>query len=58
LRLEIGLPQTEQYDEVFNNAGLDVLEYAKRWRKYRINLTAGEINKHRDTLERLLRDAY
>ena len=58
LRLEIGLPQTEEYDEILNNAGLDVLDYDKRWRKYRIRLSAEEITKYNQTLYKLLDEAY
>jgi hypothetical protein len=58
LRLEIGLPQSEEYDGILDDAGVDVLDYDRRWRKYRVNLTADDINKHKETLEGLLREAY
>lgn len=58
LRLEIGLPKSDEYDEILAQAELDVLDYAKRWRKYRIRLSAEDIKTHAEILGRLLKEAY
>jgi predicted transport protein len=58
LRLELRLPQTEEMDRKLEDAGLDVMEYDKRWRRYRIRLTKGDLQKHAELLTELLRDAY
>lgn len=58
LRLEIGLPESEEYDEIISSSELDILDYDKRWGKYRIKLNEEEITKKKDTIKNLLIKAY
>ena len=39
-------------------AGLDVMDYDKRWGAYRLRLTKNDIKKHSDLLLRLLKMSY
>lgn len=58
MRLEINLPKDEEIDEIITAADLDILDYDKRWGKYRIKLTASSIQAKRDVLASLLEKAY
>ena len=58
MRLEISLPQDEEIDEVVSSADLDILDYDKRWGKYRIRLTAEAIKAKKEVLTDLLLKAY
>jgi len=58
LRLEISLPKDEQYDEIISSAELDMLDYDKRWAKYRIRLSDKDIKDKEDVLLELLKCAY
>lgn len=58
LKLEIRLPQEEEYDEIISESGLDVLDYDKRWGNYRFRLREDDIEKHRNTIKDLMIKAY
>jgi predicted transport protein len=58
LRLEIRLPQTEETEEIISSSELDVLDYDKRWRSYRLKLTEKDITEKEETLSSLLKQAY
>lgn len=58
LRLEIRLPQTEEIDALIESAGLDVLDYDKRWGRYRIKLTEVDIKEKEETLVQLMKEAH
>jgi hypothetical protein len=58
LRLEARLPRSDELDQRLENAGLDVMEYDKRWRQYRIRLTKEDFQKNKDLLSELLGQAY
>jgi len=58
LRLEIRLPQSQETDDFISTSDLDVLDYDKRWGKYRIKLANDTISKRKEVLEKLLCSAY
>jgi len=58
LRLEVSLPKDEQYDEIIENAELDMLDYDKRWAKYRIRLSEKDIKAKESVILDLLTLAY
>lgn len=58
LRLEISLPKDEKYDEIIENAELDMLDYDKRWAKYRIRLSEKDIKAKENVILELLTLAY
>ncbi len=55
MRLEAGLPRSDELDQKLENAGLDVMEY--RWGKYRIRLTKPDLHKNKELVSDLLRQA-
>lgn len=57
LLLEIGLPKSDEVDEQLSNANLDILDYNKRWSRYRIKLTERDIQQHKTLLLTLLKDS-
>lgn len=58
LRLEPRLPRSDERDQKLEQAGLDVMDYDGRWRRYRIRLAKGDIEKHKEVLTELMREAY
>lgn len=58
LRLEPRLPQTDETDAKLENLGIDAMDYDKRWRRYRIRLSKTDLQKHKEFLTDLLRQAY
>lgn len=56
--LHIKLPQEPGLDARLEQQGLDLLDYDKRWKYYRIRLSAAELGKHEDLLKELLQSAY
>ena len=58
LTLEIKLPQSNDLDTKIEAAGLETLEYDKRWGRYRLRLTKDEMKSKADFLKELARNAY
>ncbi|MGO9119178.1 MAG: DUF5655 domain-containing protein [Desulfomonilaceae bacterium] len=58
LRLEVRLEQSDEIQTKLDQAGLDVMDYDKSWRRYRIRLTKDDIEKKRDVLIELMKMAY
>jgi len=58
LRLLIRLPQSDETEEILNNAEIDLLEYDKRGGSYRLNITDKDINDRSEVLQELLQKAY
>jgi hypothetical protein len=50
--------KSEELDQALEGEGLDVMDYDKRWGRYRVRLTAGDIDQHKGIIERLLKEAY
>ena len=57
-RAEIRLKPSSEIDQELDAAGIDVMEYDKRWGKYRLRLSKADIKKHSDLLLKLLKMAY
>lgn len=57
-RVEIGLKSSPDIDKQFEEAGIDVMDYDKRWRKYRLRLSRNDIKKHSELLLKLLKMSY
>lgn len=47
---EFRIPRTDELTARLDEAGIDRMEYDKRWGRYRIRLTKEDINNHRDLL--------
>lgn len=58
LRLEPRLEPSPEVEKILENSGLDVMDYDKRWGRYRIRVTATELTKHKDLLTDLLKRAF
>lgn len=58
LHLKICLPQTEETEEVIANSDLDVLEYDKRGKRYKLKLSEKDILEKEKTISSLLKQAY
>ena len=58
LTLELKVPQSEETDTKIDSAGLDALEYNKRWGLYRLRLTKEDIASKTDTLKDLTKMAF
>jgi len=58
LRLEVRLKPSDEIQKILDDAELDVMDYDKRWGRYRIRLTRREVERKRDVLADLMRMAY
>ena len=57
-RLEVWLPQSPETDALIEASELDVLDYDKRWGRYRFKLTEADITKNTETLTTLMQQAH
>jgi predicted transport protein len=58
VRIELRLPRSDELQRRLDDAGLDVMDYDARWGKYRIRLGRADLEKHRDLLAELFKQAY
>ncbi len=58
LRIEPRLKNTPEKQENLEAAGLDVMDYDRRWGRYRIRLKPDEIDKHEAILTEVIAEAY
>lgn len=58
LRFEVKLPKSEVTGKRLEEAGLEVLEYDRQWGYYKIRLSSEDIEKHRDLLTGLMKEAF
>jgi hypothetical protein len=58
LRFEISLEESEEVSKRLEESGLDVLDYDRRWRRYRIKLSKSDIDSNRELLVELLKVAF
>jgi predicted transport protein len=58
LHFEVKVPETEELDSKIEEAGLDTLEYNKRWGYYRLRLTKDDVKSKGAVLKELARGAY
>lgn len=58
LNLELKLPETDELDAKIENAGIETLEYNKRWGKYRLRLTKDQVKSEALFLRELMQLAY
>lgn len=58
MNIGIDLPQSSELDEKLEASGLSVLAYNRSWGRYQIKLQSGDIEKHKEILIDLLREAY
>ena len=58
LHFEVKLPQSDELDGKIEEAGLETLEYNKRWGYYRLRLTKDDVKSKGAILKELARSAY
>ena len=58
LRFEVALPKDEERLRKLEGAGLEVLEYDAQFGYWKIRLSAEDIEKHRELLSDLMKEAY
>lgn len=58
IKFELKLPQSEEVNTMIDEAGLDTLEYNKRWGLYRVRLTKEDIEAKTDVLKNLAKIAF
>lgn len=58
LKVEARMKQSDEVQKLLDDSGLDVMEYDKRWHRYRIRLTKEELKKHRDVLTAVMKRAF
>ena len=58
LRLEVRLPPSSETEAMLETAGLDVMDYDKRWGRYRLRLGKGEVAKFTVVLSDLSQQAF
>jgi len=56
--MDIKLPRTDENQEIIESAGLDYLDYDKRWSQYRIRVSAKDLTAKKETISLLLKTAY
>lgn len=54
-RMEIRLDKSEDLENEIENLGLDLMDYDKRYGKYRIKISSNDLKKHRDFIKGLIR---
>jgi len=58
IRFEPRLKNSPEIQDRLENAGLDVMDYDSRWGRYRIRLQPGEIEKNKEVLTEIIKEAY
>ena len=58
LTFEPKVPKSDEFDSLIEEAGLDSLEYNKRWGHYRLRLTQADVASKAATLKKLIKAAY
>lgn len=56
--LNTRIDRSDEIDRMIDQGGSDALEYDKSWRKYRLKLYPGDLRKHQEIIETLIRIAY
>ena len=54
-RMEIRLDQSDELENEIENKGLDLMDYDKRYGKYRIKISSQDLNKHSEFIKYLIR---
>ena len=56
--MELRLKQSDEIEKMLEEAGLDLMNYDKKWGRYRIKLSKQEVSKHKELITNLLKMAY
>lgn len=58
LRFQVKIDEDEDFNNKLDEAGIDVLDYDRKWHQYRIKLSKNDIKEHRDLLIEFMQAAY
>ncbi len=58
LNVEVKLPQSDDIDQLIEEAGLDTLEYSARWIRYNLRLVPADLKGKAEPLKKLFKLAY
>ncbi len=58
VRIEPRLEKSPELETRLEAAGLDMMDYDSRWGRYRINLQAGDLDKHKELIGEITEAAY
>jgi hypothetical protein len=58
LNVDIRLSSSPEIDESLEHAGIDFMDYDKKWGRYRVRLAQGDFTKHAHLLTRLMKQSY
>jgi len=58
LRAEVRLPPSDETTQELEQAGLDLMDYDKRWGRYRIRLAPADLKTHAELLAGILKRAH
>jgi len=56
--MEVRLPKSEELETKLNETGLDIMDYDKQWRRYRIRLTKKDTKDNLEFITELLEQSY
>jgi len=56
INIDVKLPQSAEVDQLFEQAGLDVMDYDKKWGNYRCRLSQEEIKKNQEALNLIIKN--
>jgi hypothetical protein len=54
-RMEIRLEKSDELENEMEEKGIDLMDYDRRYGRYRIKITANDLRKHRDFIKDLIR---
>lgn len=57
VRLEPRIGRSDEIQALLDEAGIDVMDYDNRWRRYRINVRKTDVKKHEEVIRTLMKRA-
>ena len=58
LNMELRLRYSDEIEQMLEGAELDLMDYDKKWGRYRIKLSREDVNKHKELITNLLKMSY
>ncbi|MEO2012939.1 MAG: DUF5655 domain-containing protein, partial [Fuerstiella sp.] len=58
LRIEPRIPKSESLQEKLDASNIDVMDYDKRWGRYRIRLSKEDVKEHEQLIKELFAEAF
>lgn len=58
LRIEPRLERSDELEKTLEDAGLDLMDYDTRWKRYRFRISRGQLKEHKAVIKDLLQTAW